>query len=81
MANGVYDLVVLDELCIALHCGLLEVSEVIEAISARAVQVEVVITGRYAPQQLIDFADLVTEMREVKHYYNAGVLSRDGYDH
>lgn len=81
MANGVYDLVVLDELCIALHYGLLEVSEVIEAISARAVQVEVVITGRYAPQQLIDFADLVTEMREVKHYYNAGVLSRDGYDH
>ena len=49
MASGVYDLVVLDELCIALYHGLLEVSEVIEAIGGRAAQVEVVITGRYAP--------------------------------
>ena len=39
-----------------------------------------IVTGRYAPQELIDAADLVTEMREIKHYYTQGVLSRDGID-
>ena len=81
MANGVYDLVVLDELCIALHYGLIPVQDVIAAIRARDEKTEVVITGRYAPQELIDEAHLVTDMREVKHYYQAGVLSRDGFDH
>lgn len=81
MANGMYDLVVLDELCIALHYGLLDVADVVAALDGKDYSTEVVITGRYAPQQLIDYADLVTEMKEVKHYYNDGVLSRDGFDH
>ena len=42
---------------------------------------EIVITGRYAPQELIDMADLVTDMQEVKHYYTLSVLSRNGIDH
>lgn len=65
---------------IALDCGLLSVGEVLEALAARAPQTEAVLTGRYAPQELIAAADLVTEMREVKHYYAQGVLSRDGID-
>ncbi|MCI7317643.1 MAG: cob(I)yrinic acid a,c-diamide adenosyltransferase, partial [Bacteroidales bacterium] len=48
--------------------------------SERNPATEVIITGRYAPQQLIDAADLVTDMQEVKHYYTQGVLSRPGID-
>lgn len=75
-----YDMVILDELTIALHFGLLTEEEVLEALRQRDPRVEAVITGRYAPQALLDAADLVTEMREVKHYYTQGVLSRDGID-
>lgn len=81
LAGGEYDVVILDELTIALYFRLLTTDAVIEALRHRAERVEVVITGRYAPQELIDIADLVTEMREVKHYYTAGLLSRNGIDH
>ena len=80
MAGGDYDVVILDELTIALHYGLLTVREVLEALDRRHPSAEIVITGRYAPQELIDRADLVTEMREIKHYYRQGVRSRDGID-
>lgn len=79
-SGGRYGVVVLDELNIALHYGLLTVDEVSELLDRRAPATEIVITGRYAPQTLIDRADLVTEMREVRHYYSAGVLSREGID-
>ena len=78
--SGEYDLVILDELTIALYYRLLTVDEVLDALRARHPSVEVVVTGRYAPQELVDEADLVTEMREVKHYYTQGVLSREGID-
>ncbi len=80
LTDGGYDVVVLDELTIALHFGLLSCDEVLAVLAARNPHTEVVITGRYAPQALIDTADLVTEMQEVKHYYTQGVLSRDGID-
>ena len=80
MAGGDYDVVILDELTIALHYGLLTVREVLEALDRRHPSAEIVITGRYAPQELIDRADLVTEMREIKHYYRQGVRSRDWID-
>jgi cob(I)alamin adenosyltransferase len=53
----------------------------VSALKNKAENTEVVLTGRYAPQELIEMADLVTEMVEIKHYYNQGVLSRDGIDH
>lgn len=81
LASAEYDVVILDELTIALHFGLLPIEAVIEALRCRAESVEVAITGRYAPQVLIDMADLVTEMCEVKHYYSSGALSRNGIDH
>lgn len=80
MRSGRFDVVILDELTIAMHFGLLSVETVLESLRCRPRSVEVVITGRYAPQALIDAADLVTEMREVKHYYTGGVLSREGID-
>ena len=72
MAGGDYDVVILDELTIALHYGLLTVREVLEALGRRHPSAEIVITGRYAPQELIDRADLVTEMREIKTLLPAG---------
>lgn len=81
LSEGEYDVVVLDELNIALYFGLLDIGEVLDVLASRTPHVEVVITGRYAPQELYAVADLVTEMHEVKHYYSQGVLSRDGIDH
>lgn len=80
LRSGAYDVVILDELTIALHFGLLSTAVVLDVLRNRHPAVEVVVTGRYAPQMLLDTADLVTEMCEVKHYYRKGVLSRDGID-
>ena len=81
MQGDEYDVMVLDELCVALYFNLIPVERVIEALKHRNPAMEIVITGRKAPQELIDLADLVTEMKEVKHYYQQGVLSRNGIDH
>lgn len=80
LLSGEYAVVILDELTIALFLGLLELEEVLQLLRDKRPETEVVITGRYASQELIDIADLVTEMREIKHYYKQGVLSRDGID-
>lgn len=80
LRSGEYDVVILDELTIALHFGLLSTAVVLDVLRNRYPPVEVVITGRYAPQALLDAADLVTEMRDVKHYYTQGIQSRDGID-
>ena len=80
LSSGVYDLVILDEINIAFYYQLIEPQIVIEAIENRAPHVEVVLTGRYAPEAIIEMADLVTEMVEVKHYYTQGVISRKGID-
>ena len=80
MRSGEWDVVVLDEITIAIHLGLISTEQVINAINSKAPSTEIVITGRYAPSELIGIADLVTDMQEVKHYYSAGVLSRKGID-
>ncbi|MGE5627052.1 MAG: cob(I)yrinic acid a,c-diamide adenosyltransferase [Solirubrobacterales bacterium] len=80
LAKGAYDMVVLDEINIALYYKLFTVNEVIEALENRKVDVEVIITGRNAPAELIEKADLVTEMKEIKHYYNKGVQARLGIE-
>lgn len=74
------DVVILDELTIATYFKLISPKVIIEGLKSKATNVEVVITGRYAPDELIEIADLVTEMREVKHYYTKGILSRNGID-
>ena len=80
LRSGAYDLVILDELTIALYYGLLDLGDVIDGLRARDSSTEVIITGRYAPKELVDISDLVTDMHEVKHYYTQGVLSRKGFD-
>jgi len=80
MQSGDYDVVVMDEANIALYYGLFSLEELKQVLVNRPEQVEVVITGRYAPQELIELADLVTEMKEIKHYYTAGVEARTGIE-
>lgn len=75
-----YDVVILDELTIALYFKLINIKEVMELISSKKENIELIITGRYAPNELIDRADLVTEMKEIKHYYNKGVQARKGIE-
>ena len=80
LKSGKYDVVIMDEANIALFYHLFSVEELIDALKNRAEHVEVIITGRYAPQEIIDFADLVTEMKEIKHYYTKGVEARTGIE-
>ena len=80
LASKDYQLVILDEVTIANHYGLVSTDELLELIDAKPEDVELVITGRYADKRLCDRADLVTEMVEIKHYYEKGVLARKGID-
>jgi len=79
--EGKHDLVIMDEVNIALFYKLIDVNQLIETIKAKPDHVELVLTGRYAPQEIIDIADLVTEMKEVKHYYQQGIEARDGIEY
>ncbi|MBR6244414.1 cob(I)yrinic acid a,c-diamide adenosyltransferase [bacterium] len=80
LKSGKYDVVIMDEANIALFYKLFSFEELKQAVCNRAEGVEVIVTGRYAPQELIDMADLVTEMREIKHYYTKGVEARVGIE-
>jgi cob(I)alamin adenosyltransferase len=73
------DVLILDEALGALHCGALELGELVSIIEARG-GTEIVLTGRNAPDELVRLADLVTEMRPVKHYMDAGVPARKGIE-
>lgn len=81
MLSGHYDIVVLDEICVALHFELLTLPEVLLFLEQKPEHVELVLTGRRAPPELVERADLVTEMREVKHPYNEGVPARKGIEY
>ena len=80
IASGQYDIVVLDEITYPISYGWLEVDEVIETLRNRPADLHVVITGRDADEKLIEFADLVTEMREVKHPFSQGIKAQPGVD-
>jgi cob(I)alamin adenosyltransferase len=80
IANGDYGMVILDEVCIALYYKLFSLDELLEILNTRPEATEIILTGRYAPRRLIDRADLVTEMKEVKHYYSSGIEARKGIE-
>jgi len=80
MLSGRYQIIVLDEANIATHLNLFSVQDLLDLIRLKPDDVEIVITGRYADPEIIEAADLVTEMKETKHYYKAGVLARDGIE-
>lgn len=78
--SGRYDLVVLDEILVAEHLGLLAVEDLLRLMDERPEHTELVLTGRWAAEQVMQRADLVTEMGEVKHYFHAGVPARTGIE-
>ncbi len=78
--SGKYDVVILDEANIATHFKLFSVEELLKVIKEKPDDVELVITGRKADPKIIEAADLVTEMKEIKHYYKKGVRARPGIE-
>lgn len=80
LASGEYQVVILDEANIATYYKLFTADELIDAVAKRFEGVEVIITGRYADPKVIEMADLVTDMREIKHYYKKGVQGRKGIE-
>ncbi len=80
VASGKFDMVILDELNIALYYRLLPLQEIVEWLNNFPDRPELIITGRYAPPEIIEKAHLVTEMKEVKHYYHKGVEARKGIE-
>ncbi|HBQ49956.1 MAG TPA: cob(I)yrinic acid a,c-diamide adenosyltransferase, partial [Hyphomonas atlantica] len=80
MASGKYDLVVLDEINIAMRYDYLTVDAVLDGLKARSGQTSVILTGRDAKPALCDYADLVSEMVEIKHPFKAGLKAKRGVD-
>jgi cob(I)alamin adenosyltransferase len=80
MLSGDYRIIVLDEVNTAVYFKILAEKEVLGFIERRPMSVELVLTGRYAPASFIDRADLVTEMKEIKHYSDKGVKAREGIE-
>ncbi len=78
--SGKYDVVILDEVNIAIHFGLISEKDVISLIDKKPENIELVLTGRLASEDILGKADLVTEMKEEKHYYKKGVLARKGIE-
>ncbi|MEJ2195697.1 MAG: cob(I)yrinic acid a,c-diamide adenosyltransferase [Ignavibacteriaceae bacterium] len=80
MLSRKYDLIILDEICVAIYFGLFSDEEILTFIKQKPESVELILTGRYCPDKLIEKADLVTEMNELKHYYQEGIPSRKGIE-
>ena len=80
MMSGNYQIIILDEIHVAIHFQLLTLDRVLNFLSIKPPAIELILTGRRAPKELIDKADIVTEMVEVKHYYQHNVLARDGIE-
>jgi cob(I)alamin adenosyltransferase len=81
LASGDYQLLILDELTYAVKYGWVDVADVVSAVQGRAPKTNVVITGRDAPEELIQIADTVTEMRKVKHAYDEGIKAIKGIEY
>ncbi len=81
MLSGNYDLVVLDEVNVAVAWKLVGLDEVVKLIRGRPPSVELILTGRYADTRLIELADLVTECLKIKHPYDKGITARAGIDY
>ena len=81
LASGEYDLLILDELTYAVKYGWVDVADIVGAVKGRSPRTNVVITGRNAPDELIEIADTVTEMKMIKHAYAQGIKARKGIEY
>ena len=74
-------MIVLDEINVAVACGLVEIEDVLALLAKRPRQVDLVLTGRYCPEAIMAKADMVSEVRELKHHYAKGVPARKGIEY
>lgn len=81
ITGGLYDIVILDEINNAMHYGLIDVERVISLIKNKPPLTELILTGRNAPEEVIDAADYVTEMKLIRHPYDLGIQARPGIDY
>jgi cob(I)alamin adenosyltransferase len=81
LLSGTYDMLILDEITYIVKYGWVDVDEVVSAIKNRSPKTNVVLTGRYAPYELIELADTVTEMRKIKHVYDKGIKAKKGIEY
>jgi cob(I)alamin adenosyltransferase len=80
IASGDYDMVILDELNVAADFGLIPLDDIIDLIRNKPAPLDLILTGRYAPSEIIAVADTVSEIKEVRHHYHAGVKERAGIE-
>jgi cob(I)alamin adenosyltransferase len=80
VSSGEYDMVILDEINVALDFKLIPLDEVLDLIKNRPDSVDVILTGRYALPEIIEIADMVSEIREIKHHYSKGIKERAGIE-
>lgn len=80
MRSGTFDLIILDEILVSIYFKLFSVKTVLQFLKKKPKNVEIILTGRYCPEAISDRADLVTKMKEVKHYYQKGVRARRGIE-
>lgn len=81
VTNREYDIVILDEINVAVNFGLIKSRDVITLLKKKPEDVTLILTGRYMPEEFAPFADLITECREVKHYFGNGAQARKGFDY
>jgi cob(I)alamin adenosyltransferase len=80
MMSQKYQIIVLDEINVAVHFNLFAEKDILDFLDKKPEDIEVILTGRYAPKSFIKRADLVTEMKEIKHYYKRGIQARKGIE-
>ncbi|MBW2594614.1 MAG: cob(I)yrinic acid a,c-diamide adenosyltransferase [Deltaproteobacteria bacterium] len=80
IASDAYDMVILDEINVALDFKLVSLDEVLELIKNKPVRLTLILTGRYAPLEIVEIADMVSEVKEIKHHYASGIKDRPGIE-
>jgi cob(I)alamin adenosyltransferase len=80
MLSNQYDIIILDEINVAVWFDLISTRQVLELLDHRPKHVEIILTGRRAPKALVEIADVVSEVKEVKHYYHRGITARTGIE-
>lgn len=81
LSSGNYDIMILDEVNYALNLNLIVLSDVLDIIRSRPKKTTLIMTGNYAPREVLEIADLVTEMKEIKHPYSRGIRAKKGIDY
>lgn len=80
MNSGQYHIIILDEINVLLYFKIIEIGHVLEIIDSRKKEIELILTGRYAPEEILKRADLITEMKEIKHYFQKKIKARTGIE-